>query len=120
MRLSLVDSPDRCSLFSKITDIGCQLIILYSQLRQVNCTIFALCKAVRVINLDNSDGELNYTRFFIPFHGEAYAKAVEMLLSAHGFKIAIHKAMKSISEGQASRCIWQLTLDFSESRVDES
>ncbi|XP_024163192.1 uncharacterized protein LOC112170216 isoform X2 [Rosa chinensis] len=113
--LSLVDSPDRCSLFSKITDIGCQLIMLYSQLRQVNNTIFALCKAIRVINLHNSDGELNYTRFVIPFHGEAYAKAVEMLLSAHEFKIAIHKAMKSIPEGQASQCIRQLTLDISES-----
>ncbi|XP_040369829.1 uncharacterized protein LOC112186617 isoform X2 [Rosa chinensis] len=113
--LSLVDSPDRCTLFSKITAIGCQLIMLYSQLRQVNNTIFALCKAIRVINLHNSDGELNYTRFVIPFHGEEYAKAVEMLLSAHEFKIAIHKAMKSIPEGQASRCIRQLTLDISES-----
>ncbi|KAM5549964.1 hypothetical protein ABKV19_001077 [Rosa sericea] len=113
--LSLVDSPDRCSLFSKITDIRCQLIMLYSQLRQVNNTIFAFCKAIRVINLHNSDGELYYTRLVIPFHGEAYANAVEMLLSAHKFKIAIHKAMKSIPEGQASRCIQQLTLDISES-----
>ncbi|PRQ22008.1 putative nucleolar 27S pre-rRNA processing, Urb2/Npa2 [Rosa chinensis] len=35
--LSLVDSPDRCSLFPKITDIGCELIMLYSQLRQDCC-----------------------------------------------------------------------------------
>ncbi|PRQ21990.1 hypothetical protein RchiOBHm_Chr6g0245351 [Rosa chinensis] len=38
--VSLVDSPDRCSLFSKITDIGCQLIMLYSQLRQISRMLF--------------------------------------------------------------------------------
>ncbi|XP_050363117.1 uncharacterized protein LOC126782016 [Argentina anserina] len=113
--LSLVDSPDRCLLLSKITDNGCELIMFYSQLRQVNNTIFALCKAIRIISLHNSDGELNYTRFVIPFHGEAYAKSVEMLLCAHDFKIAIHKAMKFIPEGQASQCIRQLTLDVSKS-----
>lgn len=81
----------------------------------MNNTIFALCKAIRVLNLHNSDGELNYTRFVIPFHGEAYAKSVEMLLCVQEFKITIHKAMRSKLEGQASRCIWQLTLDISES-----
>lgn len=49
---------------------------------RVNNTIFALCRAIRVLNLHNSDGELNYTRSVIPFHGEAYAKSVEMLLCA--------------------------------------
>ncbi|KAL6211915.1 hypothetical protein ACLB2K_017138 [Fragaria x ananassa] len=76
---SLVDSPDRCSLFSKIIDIGCQLIMLYSQLRQ---------------------------------HMQ---KSVEMISCAHDLKIAIHKALKSIPEGQASQCIRQLTLDILES-----
>lgn len=38
--LSSVDSPDQCSLSSKITDIGCQLVILYSQLRQVSRMLF--------------------------------------------------------------------------------
>ncbi|KAL6213152.1 hypothetical protein ACLB2K_012599 [Fragaria x ananassa] len=112
---SLVDSPDRRSLFSKIIDIGCQLIMLYSQLRQVDTAIFALCKAMRVINLHNIDGDLNYGRFVIPFHGEAYAKSVEMMSCAYDLKIAIHKAMKSIPEGQASQCIRQLTLDILES-----
>ncbi|PQQ02293.1 uncharacterized protein Pyn_25254 [Prunus yedoensis var. nudiflora] len=55
--LSLMEVPDRCSLSFKITDIGCQLVILYSQLRQVNNTIFALCKAIRLLNSRNGDGK---------------------------------------------------------------
>ncbi|XP_021819976.1 uncharacterized protein LOC110761732 [Prunus avium] len=113
--LSLMEVPDRCSLSFKITDIGCQLVILYSQLRQVNNTIFALCKAIRLLNSCNGDCELKYTRFVISLHGEAYAKSVEMLLCAQEFKIAIQQAIKSIPEGQASGCIGQLTLDISES-----
>ncbi|XP_048420292.1 uncharacterized protein LOC103958506 [Pyrus x bretschneideri] len=113
--ISLMDVPDRCSLSFKITDIGCQLVVLYSQLRQVNNTIFALCKAIRLLSSHNGDGERNYTRFVISLHGEGYAKSVEMLLCSQEFKIAIQQAIKSIPEGQASGFIGQLTVDISES-----
>ncbi|KAM1106585.1 hypothetical protein ACFX2I_003481 [Malus domestica] len=112
--LSLMDAPDQCSLSFKITDIGCQFVVLYSQLRQVNNTIFALCKAIRLLSSHNGDGERNYTRFVISLHGEAHAKSVEMLLCSQEFKIAIQQAVKSIPEGQASGCIGRLTMDVSE------
>lgn len=80
---------------------------------QVDNTIFTLCKAIRLVNLHDND--MKYTRFFTSLDGEAYAKSVGILLCSHEFKIAIHKAVKSIPEGQASGCLRELTMDISES-----
>ncbi|KAM1760706.1 hypothetical protein ACFX12_003553 [Malus domestica] len=91
--LSLMDAPDQCSLSFKITDIGCQFVVLYSQLRQVNNTIFALCKAIRLLSSHNGDDERNYTRFVISLHGEAHAKSVEMLLCSQEFKLQSNKLL---------------------------
>lgn len=79
---------------------------------QVNNTIFTLCKAIRLSH--GGSGETDYARFLTSLHGEVYAKSVGMLLCSHEFKIAIHRAVKSIPEGQASGCLRQLTRDMSE------
>ncbi|XP_015893451.3 uncharacterized protein LOC107427580 [Ziziphus jujuba] len=110
--LTSTDGLNNCSLSSKITNLGCQLFNLYSQLRQVNNTIFTLCKAIRLSH--GGSGETDYARFLTSLHGEVYAKSVGMLLCSHEFKIAIHRAVKSIPEGQASGCLRQLTRDMSE------
>ncbi|KAK9287343.1 hypothetical protein L1049_015758 [Liquidambar formosana] len=116
--LSLMGSPDQCLLTSKTLDLGCQLVKLYSELRQVNTIIFALCKAVRLLVLHDSDGEMNCSMFMsctTSLSYDTYAKAVGMLICSQEFRLVICDAIKSIPEGQASGCIRQLTMDMSES-----
>ncbi|CBI37935.3 unnamed protein product, partial [Vitis vinifera] len=116
--LSSMDMSDQSSLSSKMVDVGCQLINLYSELRQVNNAIFALCKAVRLLVSHDSDCELNYSGFMSCTNSASYeacAKSVEMLLCSQEFKFAIYNAIRSIPEGQASECVRQLTTDISDS-----
>ncbi|XP_057965698.1 uncharacterized protein LOC131156202 [Malania oleifera] len=115
---SLVNARDRCMLTSEIVDLGCQLINLYGELRQVNITIFSLCKAVRLLVLRESNGEKNCSRYLSCTNSlsyEAYAKSMGMLLCSQQFRLAIYNAMKSVPEGQAGGCIHHLTMDISES-----
>ncbi|XVF67867.1 hypothetical protein PTKIN_Ptkin10aG0156400 [Pterospermum kingtungense] len=115
---SFLDSPDQCLLTSPILDLGCQLVNLYSALRQVNNSIFTLCKAVRLLLSHHYEGEMNSTKIF-PYTtsllNEATAVSVGILLCSQEFKLAILHAIKSIPEGQASELIQQLTADVSES-----
>ncbi|GMI83549.1 hypothetical protein like AT4G30150 [Hibiscus trionum] len=116
--LSYLDSPDQCILTSAILDLGCQLVNLYSALRQVNNSIFTLCKAVRLLISHHHEGEMSCTRFFsdsASFYNEATAASVGILLASQEFKLSIHRAIKFIPEGQASELIQQLTADVSES-----
>ncbi|KAL5856044.1 hypothetical protein ACOSQ3_005879 [Xanthoceras sorbifolium] len=118
--LSFVDEPNPCLLTTQILDLGCQLVNLYSELRQVNNTIFALCKAVRlVLSCDgNGDDGTSYTRLLSCMNSlphEVYVKSVGVLLCSQEFKLSFHNAIKSIPEGQASGCIRQLAVDISES-----
>ncbi|OVA04918.1 Nucleolar 27S pre-rRNA processing [Macleaya cordata] len=102
--LSAMGTPERCSLASPILHLGCQLINIYSELRQVSDPIFALCKAVRLfVSCTHS------------LSSEACVKSVTMLLCFQDFRLAICKSIKSIPEGQASGCIRQLKMDISES-----
>ncbi|KAJ9130672.1 hypothetical protein P3X46_034212 [Hevea brasiliensis] len=117
---SFKNVPYQWSLNAQILGCGCQLVKLYGELRQVENTIFALCKAMRLIIVqeNSSGGEQNYGCFgscatFLPY--EAYAKSLGMLLCAQEFKVAIQNGIKSIPEGQASECIRQLIIDISES-----
>ncbi|KAF9676119.1 hypothetical protein SADUNF_Sadunf09G0105100 [Salix dunnii] len=81
---------------------------LYSDLRQEKSNMFALCKATRLIVVRDGggDSELNYDRLgsskiYLPH--ASFAKAVEMLLCSHEFKLATRKDIYSIPEGQASQ-----------------
>ncbi|XVE93782.1 hypothetical protein REPUB_Repub01dG0224500 [Reevesia pubescens] len=116
--LSLLDLPDQSLLTSPILDLGCQLVNLYSELRQVNNSIFTLCKAVRLLISHQDEGEMRCTRFFSntkSLPNEVTAVSVGTLLCSQEFKLAIHHPIKSITEGQASELIQQLTADVLES-----
>ncbi|XP_059647517.1 uncharacterized protein LOC132293884 [Cornus florida] len=116
--LSLMGKPHQCPLTSEILHLGCQLVNLFSELRQVNNIIFALCKAVRRLVLPDSDGEINYATFMSctpSLYYESYAKSARILLCSQEFRLAIYTAITSIPEGQASGCIRQLKADIFES-----
>ncbi|CAH2077504.1 unnamed protein product [Thlaspi arvense] len=112
------NAQDDCSLTSLLLGLGCQLIDLYSDLRQVSVVVFALCKAGRlVIPPDGDNGKMIETKE-LPRSNvsllERSAKSVEKLLSSQDLRLAIHRAIKVIPEGQAGGCIKSLTTDVSE------
>ncbi|KAI4297717.1 hypothetical protein L6164_037592 [Bauhinia variegata] len=112
---SLVGNLDECSVSSGILGLGCQIINLYSQLRQVENAIFPLCKAIRLITSHEGSTEESFSRFVTSQSNEVYSESVESLLSSQKLVHAILKAVQSIPEGQVSRFIKQLTDDVSES-----
>lgn len=117
LNLSLPDSPDQSKLISEILCLGCQLVNLYSELRQVNIVIWALCKAVRRLVLPADYGEMIRPKFMSSaplFCREAHAKSVSLVLCSREFRLAIYDAIVSIPEGQVSGCIQQLKTDISE------
>ncbi|XP_022947378.1 uncharacterized protein LOC111451261 isoform X1 [Cucurbita moschata] len=114
INLSFTSVPKQHLLTSKIQELGCQLVALYGQLRQVNVSIFALCKAMRTAISNEGESEKDYASFMTSLGHEAYGKSVGMLLSSQEIKFAIHKAIKYIPEGQASGIIQQLTEDMTE------
>ncbi|XP_020202862.1 uncharacterized protein LOC109788528 isoform X2 [Cajanus cajan] len=106
---------DRCSLSSTIHALGCQIINLYCQLRQVEIAILALCKAIRLTISHERDTEDSSSRFLTFLSNELYTEAVERLLSSKKFIHAIYKGVGSIPEGQVRGCVRQITDDISES-----
>ncbi|OMO74447.1 hypothetical protein CCACVL1_16713 [Corchorus capsularis] len=116
--LPFLDSPDQCLLTSPILDLACRMVHLYSALRQVNNSIFTLCKAVRLLISHHYERETSCTRIFshaTSLPNEVNAASVGTLLCSQDFKLAIHTAIRSIPEGQASELIQLLTADISES-----
>ncbi|CAB81008.1 hypothetical protein [Arabidopsis thaliana] len=121
--LSPENSEGDCPLTSLLVGLGCQLITLYSDLRQVSVAVFSLFKAVRLVMpvvtpADGDDDEMIATEELplstvFPFRLERSEKSVEKLLSSQALRLAIHKAIKVIPEGQASGCIKSLTADVS-------
>ncbi|KAG5413133.1 hypothetical protein IGI04_000700 [Brassica rapa subsp. trilocularis] len=107
------NAEDDCSLTSLLIGLGCQLINLYSDLRQVSVAVFAMCKAVRlVIPSDGDNVEMVDTRELLLL--ERSAQPVEKLLSCQDLRLAIDRAVKAIPEGQASDFVKSLTTDVSE------
>ncbi|XP_050231110.1 uncharacterized protein LOC126680105 [Mercurialis annua] len=119
----LKDAPNQCLLISQILEFGCQLIKLHSELRQVESSIFALCKAMRLVVVHENDGSSEQNYGFISFFGscitslpyDVYVKAAEIMLCAQEFKLAIKTGINSMPEGHANECIRQLSKDLSES-----
>ncbi|XP_043709479.1 uncharacterized protein LOC122658537 [Telopea speciosissima] len=101
-------------LSSEILHLGCQLINIYSELRQVNVPIFALSKSVRIFGFCDDDGQMSYSRFISApsLPSEACIRSVATLLCSPDFRLAISSAIKSIPEGQASGCIRMLKSDI--------
>ncbi|XP_052193087.1 uncharacterized protein LOC127801749 isoform X2 [Diospyros lotus] len=120
--LSLSDATAaQHTLTSEIVHLGCQLVNLYSELRQVNNVIFSLCKMLRHLVLPDSFRELTGSKFmfsapaFYGKYGKSYAESVSMVLCSKDFRTAIHNAIVAIPEGQVSGCIQQLKIDILES-----
>ncbi|XP_022146290.1 uncharacterized protein LOC111015534 isoform X3 [Momordica charantia] len=114
INLSFTSIPEQHLLTSRIQELGCQLVVLYGQLRQVNIIIFALCKAMRTVISNEGENEKSYASFMTSLGHEAYGKSVGTLVSSQEIKFAIHKAIKYVPEGQASGIIQQLTEDVTE------
>ncbi|KAL2329169.1 hypothetical protein Fmac_022596 [Flemingia macrophylla] len=108
-------SFDQCSSTSTMHALGCQIINLYGQLRQVEVAILTLCKAIRLtISHEHNTGESS-SMFLTFLSNELYSEAVERLLSSQEFIHAIYKGVECIPEGQVRGCIRQITDDFSDS-----
>ncbi|XP_027356731.1 uncharacterized protein LOC113866038 [Abrus precatorius] len=112
---NLASDFDKCSLSSTIPTLGCQIINLYSQLRQVEIAILALCKAIRLIISHEGNTEESSSRLFTFLSNEVHSESVERLLSSQKFIHAIYKGIESIPEGQVRGCIRHITDDISES-----
>ncbi|KAL1324470.1 hypothetical protein HN51_034645 [Arachis hypogaea] len=111
---NMVNVFDQCSLSSSIPALGCQIINLYSQLRQVRIAIVTLCKAIRLIISGEGNTEECSSRLTI-LSNEVHYESVEKLLSSQKFVHAVYKAVEAIPEGQVTGCIRQITEDISES-----
>ncbi|XP_071935336.1 uncharacterized protein [Coffea arabica] len=107
---SMVDVPDKHLLISEIHILGCALINLYSELRQVNTSRFALCKAARHLESAHKDGEACTSESYC-----SCSMSLSTLLCSLEFRLSIYNGFKSIPEGQVSGCIRLLTAEISES-----
>ncbi|KAJ9551669.1 hypothetical protein OSB04_015714 [Centaurea solstitialis] len=72
-------------VLGKILHLGCHMINLYSELRQVGTSVFALCKAIR--------------QSWRSYH-EAWTKSLRSIICSPELRLSIHNAVKSIPEGQ--------------------
>ncbi|KAL0422836.1 UNVERIFIED_CONTAM: hypothetical protein Slati_3306500 [Sesamum latifolium] len=108
---SLKDVPGQPLLSSEILSLGCRLFDLYSELRQVDTLVFALCRAVRHSLSLTGSGEA-----YIPSCScSSYSNSLSMFLGSLQFRLSFSNAIKSIPEGQAAGCIRQLSSDIMES-----
>lgn len=111
---NMANAFDQSSLSSTIPALGCQIVNLYSQLRQVQIAILALCKALRLMMTCDGDAEESSSKLLTFLSNDIYSESVERLLSSHKFIHTIYKAMEYIPEGQVSGFIRQITDDISE------
>lgn len=112
--ISLEDTEPSPLLASEISRFGCKLINVYSELRQVNVPLFALCKAVRLLGSAGDAAAAGYSKFnsFPAFSSHIYLKSMGSWLCSHELQLSISDAIKSIPEGQASGCIQELRTDI--------
>ncbi|KAL1554357.1 hypothetical protein AAHA92_14924 [Salvia divinorum] len=99
---SSMDMPSQPLLSSEILNLSCRLIDVYSDLRQVDSAIYALCKAMRQSLLLVRDCE-------------AYSNSLSVLFSSSKFRLSLTNAIKTIPEGQGSACLRQFCTDIKES-----
>ncbi|KAK4401477.1 hypothetical protein Sango_0888400 [Sesamum angolense] len=98
-------------LSSEILSLGCRLFDLYSELRQVDTSVFALCRAVRHSLSVVGSGEAYVPSCLC----SSYSNSLSMLLGSLQFRLSFSNAIKAIPEGQAAGCIRQLSSDIMES-----
>ncbi|KAL8556229.1 hypothetical protein ACS0TY_003869 [Phlomoides rotata] len=98
-------------LSSAIRSLSCRLIDVYSDLRQVDSSVFALCRAVRQTSLIMGDSEV----YSSSDSCSSYSNSLCMLVCSSEFRLSLNNAIKAIPEGQASACLRQLCSDIKES-----
>ncbi|KAL3814075.1 hypothetical protein ACJIZ3_015343 [Penstemon smallii] len=108
---SSVDVLDQPLLSLEIHRLACKLIDLYSELRQVNSSIFALFRAVRHSASLHGDSESCTPSPTC----SSYSNSLSMLLCSLEFRLSLSNAIKSIPEGQAAGLIRRLSSDIKES-----
>ncbi|KAG9142494.1 hypothetical protein Leryth_016997 [Lithospermum erythrorhizon] len=106
----LIDSPSQSLLTDEILQLGCKIVDLYHELRQVNTSLSALCKALRLLISPQRISEV----LLLPQYHGSFANSLSSFLCSMDFRHSVCTAIKSIPEGQASGCIQQLIEDVSE------
>ncbi|GJN08739.1 hypothetical protein PR202_ga26692 [Eleusine coracana subsp. coracana] len=100
-------------LASKISSLSSQMICTFSELRQVSRSIFKLCYAVRTFGT-GGPGVVQGSFSVASLSSEKCLASLTTLLSDETLMGAIRASIKSMPEGQSSRCIDELTLDLTE------
>ncbi|KAK9051940.1 hypothetical protein SSX86_028568 [Deinandra increscens subsp. villosa] len=113
---TLTNLQDESSVISEIISLGCHMVDLYSELRQVGTSVFALCKAIRRLVSSVRDIEVDYPESCrSSLYHESWTKSLRLVICSPELRLSIHNAIKSIPEGQVSLCIQELATDLSES-----
>ncbi|XP_076909992.1 uncharacterized protein LOC143567460 [Bidens hawaiensis] len=106
---------DKSSIISETVHLGCHIVNLYSELRQVSTSVFALCKAIRRSVSSVREFEINHPESFrSSVYHESWTKSLRLILCSPELRLSVHNAIKSIPEGQVSLCIQELATDLSE------
>ncbi|KAJ8433946.1 hypothetical protein Cgig2_001875 [Carnegiea gigantea] len=116
--LAMAHFSEDVTLFSETIDLGCRVLNLYSELRQVDHAVFTLCKGLRHLSFYQGDDEENNSVVLTSksiLHQDKFAKSGHLLLCSQKFRLAICNAIKSIPEGQVSGCIQAVADDVSDS-----
>ncbi|GJX96872.1 nucleolar 27S pre-rRNA processing, Urb2/Npa2 [Tanacetum coccineum] len=108
------DSQEKSAVISEIINLGCHMVNLYSELRQVSTSVVALCKAIRCLVSSVRDINRSESLEYSLYH-ESWTKSLRLLICSPELMNSIHNAVKSIPEGQVSLCIRELATDLSES-----
>ncbi|WVZ55893.1 hypothetical protein U9M48_006495 [Paspalum notatum var. saurae] len=100
-------------LASRILSLSAQVIYTFSELRQVSRSIFRLCDAVRAFRAGGPDAvHSSFSVASIP--SDECLESLTTLLSSEKLMGAICTSIKSMPQGQSSRCIEELTSDLTE------
>ncbi|KAG0460341.1 hypothetical protein HPP92_020638 [Vanilla planifolia] len=101
-------------LVNVVFKLGCNLIKVYAELRQVNIPLFALCKAVRfLVNSSNMTGVYNLSPSTY-LSSQSCLKAAKALLCSPELRSTIVNAVKSVPEGQVGSFIQLLNTDIAD------
>ncbi|TVU48030.1 hypothetical protein EJB05_07651 [Eragrostis curvula] len=100
-------------LASKISILSSQMICTFSELRQVSRSVFSLCDAVRTFGAGGPDA-VKGSFSVASLSSQICLASLTTLLSSETLMGAIRTSIKSMPEGQSSRCIDELTLDLTE------
>ncbi|KAL6649422.1 hypothetical protein ACP70R_013646 [Stipagrostis hirtigluma subsp. patula] len=100
-------------LASKISSLSSQMICTFSELRQVSRSMFKLCDAVRTFS-DGGTDAVHGSFSLASFSSQKRLESMTTLLSSEALRGAIRTSIKSMPEGQSSRCIDELTQDLTE------